>query len=125
MSPDVADSVKDLRGSLGGKKKTLVLLDSRDYADVVITVLGRGFEEGGSSTQTVETPYGWSTFDVTDYTKVVRARLRVGDYALKVWRRDEEFWTLAADDLAGHIDKWLKANRTQVIEARREKTRNR
>jgi hypothetical protein len=98
QSPDVRDSVRDLRGALRGKQKTLYLVDGPEGADVVVVVEGR--ERVGSD-------------------RTVYAKLLVGAVEEPLRGSDDLFWSLAADEVAGQVDRWLKANRAQLM-ARRD-----
>jgi hypothetical protein len=99
-NPDVRDSVRDLRDALGGKKKTLRLVEAPEAADVQVMVEGR--EEIGDA-------------------HTVYVRLVVGGLEESLRGSDDWFWTRAADDLAGQVDRWLKLNRGRLLARRGER----
>ena len=112
--PDVADSLRDLRGALKGKKKTLRLVGDAAAADVIVTVEDRAREVVGVKTRGVRWPWGGDAATKPATVKTVYATLIVGRYELPLQGTDDMFWELAADDLAGQIDRWIKANRERL-----------
>ncbi|HEX6739943.1 MAG TPA: hypothetical protein VF310_16815 [Vicinamibacteria bacterium] len=96
QSPDVADSARDLREALADKKKTLRLTDDPQAADVQIIVDSR---QGGP-------------------IKTVYATLITGSHEERLVASDDLFWTFAAENLAGQVDRWLKFNRVPLMAAR-------
>lgn len=128
LEPAVADSIEDLRDQLKGKK-TLRVVEDAGAADVIVEVLGRGWEATGSSTTEVKSTLNtdWSGKPVVeqsatseaDTAMVLRAQLIVGDYSLKMAGRHGARWKGAAGHLAGKIDAWIEQNRAQLLERRR------
>jgi hypothetical protein len=100
QNPDVRDSVRDLRGALSGKKKTLRLVDDPERADVLVIVEGR--DEVGD--------------DRTVYAKLV-----VGELEESLRGSDDWLWSLAANGVADQVDRWLKANRPRLMARRAER----
>ena len=52
LSPDVGDSTKDVTKFLGGKKKTLRLVESEADADLTVTITGREVQGTGKKEYT-------------------------------------------------------------------------
>ena len=96
QSPDVADSARDLRGALAGKKKTLRLVDDPRAADVQVIVDGR---QGGE-------------------LKTVYATLVAGAHEERLVGSDDLFWTFAANAVADQVERWLKFNRVRLMASR-------
>lgn len=112
-------SVTDLMESLVAKKKTFTTVDTEATADLLVEVLDRavyvpkvvmgiGPRPGDPSsiagmTQPVRSP-------------VLRVRATRGKFAEIFTNKNKPAesprgWKMAADDLAGQIEKWAKANR--------------
>jgi hypothetical protein len=115
---DVADSVKDLRGNLDGKK-VIQLVPDAGSADIVITVVGRGNEETGRTIyRSHSSRHSYRSSSSKETVKVVRAVLQVGRYELPMLGVDDLWWGHAASNLGKRIEKWIKGNYEQ-IQARR------
>jgi hypothetical protein len=120
MEPDVADSVKDVRKALD-KKKIFRIVDHEDRADLVVLILGRGYERTGKriySSHHGKHSYHSSSRD--EKVMVVRGGLVAGHYKLGLIGVDSLFWSSAAKNLAAKVEKWAKGNYEQVV-ARRDR----
>jgi len=105
--PDGArqDSVKDLREAVTGHDKTLHLVDKRDDAAVVLTVLGRqkgGFFGPGNTLRIKLAVKGFET--------EIAATVRGG----AIWQGYSQ-WAPVAGRVASEVEKWVKANRARLI----------
>jgi hypothetical protein len=112
---DRLQSVKDLRSALLDKKKRLVVVDDRDRADLVITVVER-------TTTIPRIRIGLTPPGTTGPVRAVRLRVtltrsRIDDQDGRVefTNKNTPFenargWTAAADDLAQQIEKWIVAH---------------
>ena len=96
QSPEGADSARDLRQALAGKKKTLRLVDDPQAADVQVIVDGR--ERGA--------------------LKTVYVTLMAGAHEERLVGSDDLLWQLAADNVAKQVDRWLKFNRVRLMASR-------
>lgn len=103
------DAMKDLREALTGKKR-IVLVESREQAQIVLEVLGR----------TRETTGDYRKHDYNDrYTQsvkahTVRVKLTAGTYETElVGDTVTSIKRKAAGEAADRIDDWLKANATK------------
>lgn len=115
-----ADSVQDLRKTLGSDKKRIQLVDAPTDADVTIEVLGRGWAPLGS-TYTARDALG--LIHTTEESEaVVDIALTVGDYRVEMrggsGQRVFGAWTAAADVLDKQIHKWLKDNTSELLRRR-------
>jgi len=116
VSPDVGDSTKDLIKALGSKKKTLLLVDDPKHADVQVLVTGREEQGTGQREYTTRSSRNRTTTSSREKTvRVVFATLQVGKVKLDLNGASGSFWSLAAGDLAGKIDKWIKQNGAQIV----------
>jgi hypothetical protein len=121
-------SVKDLTASLAGKKKTLAVVDLASAADVVVEVAERSivtpkFVMGLQ-------PRSGDPMPVTGPTRqtVLRVTLTSGAEALGFTNKNKPVesptgWRMAADDVAGQIEKWAAAHRDEIVKRRRSAAR--
>lgn len=117
-----SDSIRDIKNSLKGKKGLRVVA-SRAEADIVLRVLGRHastVEVGGyiaPSDNALITGKRYesaisleSRIEIEDYVKPI-ACARVGPFLT---------WRECAGDVAGQVDRWVKANRETIIKKRQK-----
>ncbi|HMJ60259.1 MAG TPA: hypothetical protein VK493_00795 [Bryobacteraceae bacterium] len=119
------DSSLDLMKSLRGKDKTLRVVDSAANADVIVRITSRDSRKEVGSITT----YGNRSDDGKKSTKttvpnentirIVRATLRAGAFETDL-EGQGSFWRLAADNLAGQVDRWVKQNYARLVEKRLE-----
>jgi hypothetical protein len=119
------DSSLDLVKSLRGKDKTLRLVDSAASADVIVRITSRDTKKEVGSVTT----YGNKSDDGKKSTKttvpnentirIVRATLKAGAFETDL-EGQGSFWRLAADNLAGQVDRWIKQNYARLVEKRSE-----
>lgn len=121
-SKDRADSVRDLQREIRKKRKTLALAESREQADVVLEVLGRGIAseaDGG----VIAVPLGRSVIAQPTYrsANVVRTRLVVGDYERPIVGAFDgigDVWSECAEQITKDLDAWIAENRAQLLARR-------
>jgi hypothetical protein len=119
VTPDVGDSTKDLIKALGSKKKTLVLVADPKEADVQVLVTGREEQGTGQREYTTRSSRSRTTTSSREKTvKVVFANVHVGKVKLDLSGTSGSFWSVAAGDLAGKIDKWIQQNSGQIFARR-------
>ncbi len=121
------DSSLDLAKSLRGKTKTLTVVDSAANADVIVRITSRDTKKEVGSITT----YGNKSDDGKKSTKttipnentirIVRATLKAGAFETDL-EGQGSFWRLAADNLAGQVDRWVKQNYARLVEKRVEPT---
>jgi hypothetical protein len=117
------DSSLDLIKSLRGKNKTLQVVDSAANADVIVRITSRDSRKEVGSITT----YGNKSDDGKKSTKttvanentirMVRATLTAGSFETDL-EGQGSFWRLAADNLAGQVDRWVKQNYARLVEKR-------
>jgi hypothetical protein len=115
------DSSLDLAKSLRGKTKTLTVVDSAANADVIVRITSRDTRKEVGSVTT----YGNKSDDGKKSTKttvanentirIVRATLKAGTFETDL-EGQGSFWRLAADNLAGQVDRWVKQNYARLLE---------
>ena len=118
---DIADSTRDLREALKGKKKTLVLVDDARQADVAVIVEDRGRDVVGTRVRREDWPGGGDVESTVKTLKTVRATLIAGPYEQALVGTDDIFWSLAADQLASQVDRWIKTNREHLLARRSQR----
>jgi len=123
LSPDVGDSTKDVTKFLRGKKKTLRLVETEADADLIVTITGREVQGTGKKEYTTRSSGKGSSRKTTSSSKektvkVVFVTLQAGKYQMEMEGVDSGFWSAAAHQLAGKIDKWIKQNHAQIISRR-------
>jgi len=119
------DSSLDLMKSLRGKDKTLRVVDFAANADVIVRITSRDSRKEVGSITT----YGNKSDDGKKSTKttvpnentirIVHATLRAGAFETDL-EGQGSFWRLAADNLAGQVDRWVKQNYARLVEKRPE-----
>jgi hypothetical protein len=118
IAPAVADSVNDTIKMLK-TKKALLVVDSRETAEIVVTVTARGAEGTGQRDFTTRsTTSGSGTRRTTSTsrertTNVLQATMQVGKFK-QALVGNGGFWSAAASDIAEQVDKWAKANAAQI-----------
>jgi len=118
IAPTVADSVTDLIKMLK-TKKALVVVDTRDTAQIVVTVTTRSVEGTGQRDYTTRsTTSGSGTRRTTSTsrertTNVVQATMQVGKFKQQLIGTGG-FWGAAANDVAEQVEKWAKSNAAQI-----------
>lgn len=117
-----ADSVRDLREALR-KKKTVIVVESSDDADLLVEVLRRGLDETGkTSTKTSAGLGGLYSTTTKDTEAMVRTKLTVGEYSTEIVGKNDgritNVWRTAANNAANQIDKWINANRDRVRQSK-------
>lgn len=116
QSKDAVDSAEDLRGFLK-KHRAVRLVASRDEAQVVVEVVGRGLQATGSATaSTVTGPFGAVSNARAEQRRVVAARVIVGDRSTDIAGKpcgNCVTWRNAAQSLAGVIAEFIEDNRTR------------
>jgi len=115
------DSSLDLAKSLRGKTKTLTVVDSAANADVIVRITSRDTKKEVGSVTT----YGNKSDDGKKSTKttvanentirIVRATLKAGTFETDL-EGQGSFWRMAADNLAGQVDRWVKQNYGRLVE---------
>jgi hypothetical protein len=115
------DSSLDLMKSLRGKDKTLRVVDSAASADVIVRITSRDSKKEVGSITT----YGNKSDDGKKSTKttvanentirIVHATLKAGAFETDL-EGQGSFWRLAADNLAGQVDRWVKQNYARLVE---------
>ena len=117
------DSSLDFIKSLRGKNKTLQVVGSAANADVIVRITSRDTKKEVGSITT----YGNKSDDGKKSTKttvanentirMVRATLKAGAFETDL-EGQGSFWRLAADNLAGQVDRWIKQNYARLVEKR-------
>ena len=112
-----SDSVKDIVKQLRNKDREVALVDHAADADLILEVMGRGWEDNGS-TSVSRSQYGTTTA-TKDRGVTVYTRLAVGEYAtgIKGYYYDELMirpWTMAAASVANQVVRWIKDNDARV-----------
>ena len=125
-APGTADSVKDVKNSLRGKK-LVVLTDDPATAEVVVEILGR-FKDYRGQSYTTATAINDSTVTAKTTQKksaVVAAKLVVGEYSLEVVGEAGGMgkfgigaWGDAANQIAKQVDEFIKENYEQLAARR-------
>lgn len=115
---DRLDSTKDLLAQLARFEKKWRVVTSREEAQVVLEVLGRGLEETSerSSTSTPVPVLGQvQTSSKARLAYIVTAKLTVGEYTTDVsGRSSSDGWRAAAYFVADNAEKWVKDNRANI-----------
>ena len=119
-----SDSALDLKRALQGKQKTLVVVESAAEADVVARVDSRrtrkettavntyaNTSKDGKQTTVTTTPQ-------TRHINELHVTLLAGNSEVPLDAESELSWRLAAGDMAGSIDKWVKQNSAKLTERR-------
>lgn len=119
-----SDSALDLKKSLLGKSKTLVVVESAADADVVARVDSRrtrketaavntyaNTSKDGKQTTVTTTP-------TTRHINELHVTLVVGNSEVPLDSESDLSWRLAAGDMASSIDKWVKQNSAKLMERR-------
>jgi hypothetical protein len=114
IDPDVADSLRDLKDALRGKKKTLRLVTTPAEAALVITVEERAKEFAGRDVALGPLILAGVIVPKTKTVKTVYATLEAAGEEFMMAGVNDDFWQLAAEDLAGRIDRWIKVNRARL-----------
>jgi hypothetical protein len=130
-SKDMQDSIRDIAKEISSKKE-LRLVDTREQADIVLTVAGRGvgsqafgqrvqYNESYRNAELTSTPILANTFWVT-------AVLEIGAYRKEftgAQTQESEYslgaWTQCADRLVKDLRAWASANGEQVRQRRTKK----
>lgn len=125
-APGAADSAKDLKNSLRGKK-LVVLTDDPATAEIIVDVLGR-FKDYRGETHTTATAVSDTTVMAKTTQKksaVVAAKLVVGEYSLElvgeaggVGKFGFGAWGDAANQIAKQVDDFIKSNYEQLAARR-------
>lgn len=120
------DSVVDLQKAFD--KKVVEVVSSPDQADVKLEVLGRGYDETGTTTTTTSRGYYgvWNSSSWNDTVPTVHVGLRAGAYGAMFWGSANPgqlglAWRTAAKTAASQIEKWIKQNHDTLISKRGEK----
>ena len=120
---DRRTSVADLTAALSSKKKSVVIVDDEDKADVVIEVIQRAIEVPkvmvGIGSRPGEPPGGLAPAR----TGRLRVTLMFGAMAVNLENKNKTSdnprgWKSAADDVADRVDKWIDQFRAEIIKAR-------
>ena len=116
-------SVKDLSAALAAKKKTIVLVENSDAADVVIAAIDRAIEVPKVAFG-VDVRPGRSTGVSPQIRRaILKVRLSFSDVNLALKNKNiandnPKGWKSAADDVADQIEKWIKNNHKAIISKR-------
>ncbi len=120
-------SVKDLSAALASKKKSFVIAENEDNADIEIEVLGRGVTipkvvigVGGGGSRPGQAPIGSGpvrnaelrvklTMKTNELTADFKNKNRAAD--------NPNGWKSAAGDLADQIEKWVFEHRVPSVKA--------
>jgi hypothetical protein len=120
------DSVEDLKKDLS-KDSAIQIIPDQATADVTLEVLGRGHEETGSTTSTLDYYGQWHTYP--DTVRVVRVGLKAGAYTT-LFEGTSSFaqrglvgvsqglWRVAASGAAKDIENWIRANHDNLVSRR-------
>jgi hypothetical protein len=102
----------------GGKKPPIVVVNTRDEADVTIEVLDRGEVATGKQRMTK------NAFGVPESTTImakhVRTKLSLGEYSTEIVGSDEgndlmpATWSAAAGSVVTQVKKWVKDNDARI-----------
>jgi hypothetical protein len=119
------ESVKDLAGALGTKKKTLAVVDDEDQADVVVDVSYRGVTVPKVVVGIGPRP-GQPSEPGAPLARNVHLRVVVlarGDESAEIKNENRALessggWKSAADDIAKQVEKWIASRRARIIELR-------
>jgi hypothetical protein len=118
IAPAVADSVADMVKFLK-TKKALAVVDSRETAQVIVTVTARDVEGTGQrdyTTRSNGTAGGGRRTTSTSRertTNVLRATMQVGRFK-QALVGNGGYWSAAANDVAEQVEKWVKSNAAQI-----------
>jgi hypothetical protein len=129
MEKDEADSKKDLEGKIRNGRKNVWLAPSREAAQLVLVIAGRGIVDSGayipgSTSTTVQatsndtlTAKTTTNPNIPIYVTNVRADvyLSTDGRHLRAFLGDGLTWKGAANDVAKQIDSWVGLNR-QALE---------
>lgn len=97
------DSVADVRKALA-KRRGIVVVDSREEAQLALEILDRGIARGGTYAGT------------SQYSAGLRAAIHVGEYRTEIAAsgRPLEAWRTIAGRLADRLGDWLEENAAQI-----------
>lgn len=117
---DRQQSVKDLVNALGSKKKTLVVIEDEDAADVVLDVLGRGLNTPRIVIGLTGRP-GQPRGPVR--TAMLQIRFAQGDETALVANKNKPNataggWKSAAENIADQVEKLIAKRRAEILRAR-------
>jgi len=120
------ESVRDLSAALASRKKSLVIVYTRNAADVVLDVLDRGV-----TVPKVVIGLGARSGDPTTIPgmaqparqAVLRVAMTAGAEPMIFTNKNKpndssRGWKSAADDVVNQVDKWVKARREEIIKRR-------
>jgi hypothetical protein len=117
----MTDSRDDLRREIN-KRKTLRPVDSRADADIVVTVLDRGYttEENGG---VIFVPLGHAVLATPTRSSrnTVRARMDAGDFSVMLtgdFAGIGDVWEECAEIISKDVEAWAAANRDRLIARR-------
>jgi hypothetical protein len=130
---DIQDSVKDIRSQLD-RMKEIAVVDGKENADIVLTVVGRGAGSENYGRRLSYTEYfGHAELDnipINSTTLWVTTVMQVGDYTKEFTGADASIpnvtmalWRKCAERIAKNLQAWIKANAAQLKELRVKKIR--
>ncbi len=120
---DRRQSVKDLSARVASKKKSVVVVDAEEDADVILTVDDRALTVPkvvfGMGARPGQPPGGTGLVRVA----VLHVTLTWIDASAKFSNKNKPFesprgWKSAADDIGDQVDKWISAHRADIVLAR-------
>lgn len=118
------ESVRDVAAALAGKKKSIVVVDDEEKADVVVEILERGVTVPkvviGIGARPGQPPGMTGPLRVV----VLRATLTFDDEPIAFVNKNKPAetgrgWKSAAEDLGAQMEKWIAANRGEILRKRR------
>jgi hypothetical protein len=125
-SKDIQDSIKDIQAQLRGMKQ-LAVVDAKEKADIVLTVVSRGIgtEKYGQRLSYTEY-FGQADLDsvpIVTTTFWVATVMQVGDYrkeftGTSIVAVAPALWTTCAKQIAQILEAWAKANAAQLKQHR-------
>jgi len=119
---ELRDSAKDIRNVLmQDPALDIELIDRRERADIVLTVVSR-VRRLGDGTTTMVFPNGFGGFTASSIRprrSYVLVRLSAGDYSREIVG-ESGTWSGAAGSVLNQVKKWVKLNGREVV-ARRQK----
>jgi hypothetical protein len=104
----IKDSIKDLKNQIRGKRG-LAVVDTKDTAQIVLEVLGRGATskaDGGGAA----VPVGGATLYIPLGTIGITTVMHVGSYEKPIVFDDCGAWSVCARMVAKDIEAWVEAN---------------
>lgn len=113
VDPDAKASAEDVKKAFQGRKD-IVVAESEESSDLVIRVLRIFRHQSGRSAAVTTSPTTAVTSPVLE--RVVVATMSAGTYTQEVNGAHARSWGAASGRLADQIEKWIRENRTRILE---------